>query len=147
MSTSGVIDVTDETFERDVIEASSTGFVVVDFWAPSCAPCLALGPVLERAVNEHDHLTLVKVNVEDNPQTAMALGIRGIPAVKAFRGGKVVAEFVGGYPAPLVERFLASLTGDGHELATDPVLVEAERAIQQAFGARDANSGDVTAQS
>ena len=105
------MDVTDQTFERDVVEASARGPVVVDFWAPWCGPCHALAPVLEREVAERDGVTLVKVNVDENQVLAGRFDVRGIPAVKAFRNGSVVAEFVGAQPPVAVAAFLDQLTG------------------------------------
>ena len=104
-----IVDVTDATFAQDVIRHSATEPVVVDFWAAWCAPCRALGPVLEKAVSEHGGVRLAKLDTDANQQTAMEYGIRGIPAVKGFRDGNVVAEFVGLQPRQAVEQFLAQL--------------------------------------
>jgi thioredoxin len=105
------VDVTEATFERDVVEASAAGPVVVDFWAPWCGPCHALAPVLEGGVAEREGVTLAKVNVDENPGLAERYGVRGIPAVKAFRNGAVVSEFVGAQPPAAVAQFLDGLTG------------------------------------
>lgn len=104
------MDVTDSTFESEVIERSRSVPVVVDFWAEWCGPCRQLGPVLERAVAARDDkVELAKVDVDANPGISRAFGIQSIPAVKAFRDGGVVAEFVGAQPPASVERFLDSL--------------------------------------
>jgi putative thioredoxin len=102
-------DVTDDTFEQEVIERSKTEPVVVDFWADWCGPCKALGPVLEEKTREKG-VTLAKVDVDANPQVAAEYDVRGSPAVKAFRDGQVVAEFVGAQPRAAVESFLDELT-------------------------------------
>jgi len=111
------MDVTDATFEAEVIERSRSKPVVVDVWAAWCGPCHMLAPVLEREVERRDGaVELVKLDVDANPVTAESFGIRGIPAVKAFRDGKVVSEFVGAQPAAAVSRFLDSLAPSRAEL-------------------------------
>jgi putative thioredoxin len=105
------MDATDETFYQQVLERSHERPVVVDFWAGWCGPCKSLAPVLEKAAGERPDIDLVKVDVDANRATADHYGIRGIPAVKAFRDGKVVAEFVGVQSPQSVEAFLDGLLG------------------------------------
>ena len=104
------IDVTDDTFEREVIEASRSIPVVVDFWAPWCGPCRVLKPILEKLSAEYGgKFKLAKVNSDENQEIAAAYGIRSIPDVMAFKDGKPVSHFLGAVPESQVRAFVDSL--------------------------------------
>ena len=140
-----VMDVSESTFEREVIQASRQKPVVVDFWAPWCGPCRMLGPVLEKLAKEANSAwSLVKVNTDENQGLAMRYGIQGIPAVKAFRDGKVVAEFVGAQPEPQVRQFIQKLAPPQADTAIDSAagLFAAHRWPEAEAAYRRAMSGD-----
>jgi putative thioredoxin len=104
------LPVTEQTFESEVLERSHQLPVVVDFWADWCGPCKALTPALEKAeASRQGKVLLAKVDVDASPQLAALFKVQGIPAVKAFRDGKVVDEFVGALSPPRVEAFFDSL--------------------------------------
>lgn len=100
------MDVTTETFERDVIERSHEVPVVVDFWAAWCGPCRMLGPAIEAEIGKREgSIELAKLDVDAEPEIAGRYGIQSIPTVAVFRDGAPVTGFVGAYPAETIGRF------------------------------------------
>jgi thioredoxin 1 len=99
-------DVTDATFQAEVLEADKP--IMVDFWAEWCGPCRAVSPILDKIAEENaDKLSIVKLNVDDNPEIAMKYGITSIPAMYVFKGGEVVKRVIGAKPKPALEADLA----------------------------------------
>jgi putative thioredoxin len=157
-----VIDVGDDDFEREVRQRSATTPVVVDFWAPWCGPCRTLGPVLERLTAEHTGaFVLAKVNVDEAPAVAQAFRVQSIPAVKGFRDGALVAEFVGAQPEAVVRELLARvLPSEADRLVAEAATLrapDAEAKLESALALeprhgrglvalahRKADAGDVT---
>lgn len=104
------IDVTDATFQIEVLDRSMTTPVVVDLWAPWCGPCRTIGPILERLTSAtNGKVLLVKVNVDENPQISGAFQVQSIPAVYAMKDGKVLNGFVGAEPEHVIAEFVRAL--------------------------------------
>ena len=121
-------DVTGATFQERVLTRSATVPVVVDFWAPWCGPCRMISPVLDRlAAAANGAWELVKVNTDEEPDLARRFGIQGIPAIKGFRDGEVVAEFVGVQPEPQIRTWLQLLVPS----ASDRLARQGREALQQ----------------
>jgi putative thioredoxin len=135
-----VVEVTEADFAREVLERSSSVPVVVDFWAEWCGPCRQLGPLLDAAAGAREgDVVLAKLDTDANPRLAEDFEIRGIPAVKAFRDGRVVAEFVGLQSPGTVESFFDSLLpSEADELVAQGDEQSLRRALELEPGRADA---------
>lgn len=142
-----VVNVTEETFEKGILERSRSVPVVIDFWAPWCGPCRALGPILEKLAEEYQgQFILAKVNTDEAQQLAGAFQIQGIPAVFALRNGQLVSKFTGALPEAQVRAFIQEiLPNEAEKLAKEAGSLEtsdpkaAETAYQTAL-AKDARN-------
>jgi putative thioredoxin len=140
-----VIDVTDATFEAQVIERSAQVPVVVDLWAPWCGPCRTLGPIIEKVVAATDGaVELVKVNVDENPRISQTFQVQSIPAVYALRDRAIVDMFIGALPEAQVAEFVSRLTPAPSE-ADLLVMAGDESSLRQALEMERDHTGAVLA--
>ncbi len=129
------VDVTDATFQTEVIERSSSVPVVMDLWAPWCGPCRTLGPIIEKVIDEADgKVALVKVNVDENPQISRAFQVQSIPLVIGLKDGQPIDAFLGAQPEAAVRDFVLGLLPTEQETAIDALVAAGDEAsLRQAL--------------
>lgn len=129
-----MIDVTDQTFETEVLRRSMEIPVVVDLWAPWCGPCKTLGPIIEKVVDEaagtgpEPKVVLAKINVDENPGASQAFQVQSIPAVYALRNGQIVDGFMGAQPEEAIREFVAKLLPTDQEAIIESLLEKGDEA-------------------
>jgi putative thioredoxin len=139
------IDVTDVTFQAEVLDRSMSVPVVIDLWAPWCGPCRTLGPILEKVVDATDgNVALAKVNVDENPRVASTFQVQSIPAVFAVHEGKVVDQFIGALPERAVQDFVDRLQPQPSE-ADALVALGDEASLRKAIELEPAHTGAIEA--
>jgi putative thioredoxin len=141
------VDVTDATFETEVLQKSKEVPVVVDLWAPWCGPCKTLGPIIEKVVDAtNGKVALVKVNVDENPALSQAFKVQSIPAVYALKDGAVVDGFMGAYPEHAVQQFVDSLLpSEQEQTVADLVAAGDEASLRLALSMEPANEDAIVA--
>ncbi len=129
------IDVTDATFQTEVLDRSNEVVVVVDLWAPWCGPCVTLGPIIEKVVGETDgEVILTKVNIDENPGIAQAFGVQSIPLVVALKDGQPVDGFLGAQPEHMVRDWVKQFLPSEEETALQALLAAGdEDSLRQAL--------------
>ena len=126
-----VVDITIDNFMSEVIEASNSKAVIVQFWAPWCGPCKQLGPVLEKVIAGHNNLRLARVNIDDNQQIAAQMQVQSVPTVYAIAEGRPVDGFAGVQPESAVRQFIEKvLQGAPGAVDINPLLASGEAALE-----------------
>jgi putative thioredoxin len=142
-----MVDVTDATFEAEVLKRSEEVPVVVDLWAPWCGPCRTLGPIIEQVVDATDGaVVLAKVNVDENPSISASFKVQSIPAVFALKDGKVVDGFIGALPEAAVSEFVAKLTpapSEADVLGAEGLAAGAEEPLRRALDLQPDHEGAI----
>jgi putative thioredoxin len=139
------IDVTDATFETDVLEKSKEVPVVIDLWAPWCGPCKTLSPIIEKVIDAtNGKVVLAKVNVDENPGLHQAFRVQSIPAVYAMKDGTVVDGFMGAYPEHAVQQFVDNLLPSENEQAVSDLLAAGDEASLRLVLSMDPMNEDAT---
>ena len=146
-SVASVIDVTDATFQREVIDRSKTTPVVVDLWATWCGPCKTLGPILEKVVKATGgKVVLAKIDVDKSPGVARAFQVQSIPAVYAMKDGQVVDGFMGALPEHAVKEFVGKLAPGADAVDVDTLLARGDEAsLREALKMEPTNENVVLA--
>ncbi|MFZ9459329.1 MAG: thioredoxin, partial [Ilumatobacteraceae bacterium] len=141
------IDVTDATFQKEVIEKSMVTPVIIDLWAQWCGPCKTLGPILEKlTAATKGKVVLAKVDVDTCPQVAQAFQVQSIPAVYAMKDGKIVDGFVGAQSEHVVEQFIKNLLPEQVVVDVKALLAKGDEAsLRQALEAEPTNESVVVA--
>jgi putative thioredoxin len=139
------VDVTDATFQQEVVEKSREVPVIVDFWAPWCGPCKTLGPILERATDAtHGEVVLVKINVDENPAVSRAMQVQSIPTVYIFKDGQPIDGFMGAQPEHVINQLVQSLLPDPSQMRVRELLAQGtEEALRDAVALAPGNEDAV----
>lgn len=141
------VDVTDQTFQSEVVEKSRTTPVIVDFWAPWCGPCQQYTPILERTVAAtNGQVILAKVNIDENPQLAQAFQVQSIPTIAVLKNGQLLGTIVGAQPEHEVQRVVqAILPNPTEQRVTELMAVGTEEALRDAVALMPGNEDAVCA--